>query len=196
MQNRIISAIVIPVVLCLVLSVGRSASAHQVQYEATLTGPNEFPANASPGTGHALVTVDLDLATMRVEVQFSGLTGTTTASHIHGLTSAPFFQTAGVMTTTPTFAGFPSGVTAGTYDNTLNLGLASSYNPAFVTAQGSIANAMNTLLLGLSTSRAYLNIHSTTFPGGEIRGFFTEVPEPTSLSLLTAGLLLVARRQR
>jgi hypothetical protein len=41
-----------------------------------------------------------------------------------------------VATTLPTFAGFPLGVTSGTYINTLDLTLASSYNPAFVTANG------------------------------------------------------------
>jgi hypothetical protein len=75
------------------------------------------------------------------------------------------------MTTTPTFAGFPLGVTAGTYDNTLDLTQASSFNPAFVTAQGSVANAEAALVQSLADGKAYLNIHSSVYPGGEIRGF-------------------------
>jgi hypothetical protein len=101
---------------------------------ASLTGPNESPPNASTGTGNAIVTIDTVLNTLTVHVAFSGLTSGTTASHIHCCT----LPTAGVATTTPTFANFPLGVTSGTYDNTLDLLLASSYNPAFVTAEGSI----------------------------------------------------------
>ena len=86
---------------------------------AELSGPAEFPPNASPGTGLAIVRYDPVLHTLRVEANFFGLTGTTTASHIHCCTAVPFAGTAGVATTTPTFAGFPLGVTAGAYTTRL-----------------------------------------------------------------------------
>ncbi len=171
-----------------------AASAHVVSYSAFLSGPNESPANASPGTGHATVTFDLDLVTMRVQADFTGLTGTVSAAHIHGATAVAGAGNAGVMTVTPTFTGFPSGVTSGTYDHTFDMTLASSYNPSFVTANGgSVSNALNALLAAHADGKAYLNIHSSTFGGGEIRGFLT--PEPASLAAL-AGVTLVARRRR
>ena len=46
-----------------------------------------------------------------------------------------------------------SEVTSGTYDQTFDRALASSCNPAFVTAQGSLSNAVNTLLAGLAAPR-------------------------------------------
>lgn len=174
-----------------------AAQAHIITYIAELSGPNEAPPNASPGTGFATITLDLDLATLRVEVTFSGLTGTVTASHIHGPTTTPFTGTAGVMTTTPTFPGFPSGVTSGSYDNTLDLTTAGAYNPAFVTASGgTISQAMNRMITAFDEGRAYLNIHTTTFGGGEIRGFLRAVPTPATSGLLAMGGLIAARRRR
>ena len=35
----------------------------------------------------------------------------------------------------------------------------------------------------MAAGKTYWNIHSTTFTGGEIRGFLTAVPEPTALAL-------------
>ena len=83
---------------------------------------------------------------MGVHVTFSGLSGTTMASHIHCCEATPGANVnVMVATTTPTFAGFPLGVTSGTYDNTLDLTLASSYNPLFITGafnpSGTIAGA-------------------------------------------------------
>jgi hypothetical protein len=168
-------------------------------YDANLDGPSESPANASPGTGFAEVDYDNVLHTLTVQVTFSGLLGPTTASHIHSATTVPGTGTAGVATTTPSFSGFPLGVTSGSYSNTLDLTLATSYNPAFVTANGgTTASAEAALIAGINAGEAYLNIHTTVVPGGEIRGFLTSVPEPSTFALAGVGAvaLLMFRRRR
>lgn len=169
-------------------------------YEVTLSGPNEFPANASPGTGFATVNFDDSANTLFIDLVFSGLLGTTTASHIHAATVIPGTGTAGVATTTPTFAGFPLGVTSGSFTTTLDLTSASSYNPSYVSANGgTTAGAEAALAAAMAAGEAYLNIHTTAFAGGEIRGFLTPVPEPSSLGLTVLGgaaLALAARRRK
>jgi hypothetical protein len=183
----------------LVLGGAQSALAAPYDFKATLTGPNESPPNASPGTGSAEVIFDPDplVHSMRVIVSFSGLLGTTTASHIHCCTPSPFTGTAGVATTTPTFAGFPLGVTSGTYDNTLDMLLATSYNPTFVTAHGgNTAQAEADLLTAMLLGETYLNIHSSFAGGGEIRGFLVFIPEPMTLSVFGAGLAGAAALRR
>ena len=89
-------------------------------------------------------------------------------------------------------------MTSGSYSNTLDLTLASSYNPSYVTANGgTTAGAETALLAALAADEAYLNIHTTVVPGGEIRGFLTLVPEPSTYALVSAGagFLLLARRR-
>ena len=169
----------------------------EIQYSVALSGTAEAPPNASTGTGSGLVTVDTDLGTMRVEASFSDLVGNITAAHIHCCTAEPFTGTAGVATPTPTFPGFPSGVTAGMYDMTFDLDETSSYNAAFVTANGgSPSAAMNAVLTGIETGRAYLNLHTSSFAGGEIRGFTQVVPEPSSWCLVAIGLGVAALGRR
>ena len=172
-----------------------------IVYTTSLSGPNENPVNASPGIGVGTVTVDTTAHTLRVQQTFSGLTAGTTASHIHCCVTTPTGN-AGVATTTPSFVGFPLGVTAGSMDQTYDTLSASTWNPAFVTANGGTpAGAEAVLFAGLSAGTAYLNVHTTAFPGGEIRGFLTAVtpvPEPETYALFLTGLawLGVAARRR
>jgi CHRD domain-containing protein len=182
------------------LGVGSRCSAAVFVYSTVLTGPNESPSNNSPGFGFATLTFDDVAHTMRVQVTFSGLVGTTTASHIHSATAVPFTGTAPVATQTPTFINFPLGVTSGTYDNTFNT-LASSFyntgNPNFINAHGgTTALAEAFLISSISSGTAYLNVHTNAFPSGEIRGFFN--PEPSSLLLFGAcgAAIAVATRFR
>jgi hypothetical protein len=174
---------------------GSTAFAAPITYSAVLLGSNEVPPTGSPAIGFAVVTVDAVAQTMLVNVTFSGLESPDTASHIHCCVSPG--GNAGVATTTPTFTGFPIGVTAGSYLNLFDLTLSSTYNPAFVTAEGSVANAEAALLAGMAADQTYLNIHSGQFPGGEIRGFLIPgTPEPATFLLAGAVLAgLVVRRR-
>lgn len=195
MKNSIRAAGIAAALVC-----ATAAQAAITVYSVTLNGASESPPNASPGVGSGFVTIDTIANTMAVDLTFSGLLGTTTASHIHAPTAAPFTGTAGVATTTPTFTGFPLGVTSGSYSHTFDLLLASSYNPAYVTANGgTVAGAEAALLSSIASGQAYLNIHTTVVPGGEIRGFLIAVPEPATWMTMLLGFAaigFVIRRRR
>lgn len=167
------------------------AKADQLIFTATLTGAQEVPPTGSPGIGSVLVTIDTVTNLMTVNVAFAGLVSPTTIAHIHccagpGGIAIP-------ATTVPSFPGFPTGVTSGVYLQTFDLTLASTYNPAFITASsGTVASAQAAFIAGLLNGQAYFNIHTVQFPGGEIRGQLQAVPEPATLLLLGSGILGVA----
>jgi hypothetical protein len=169
---------------------------------ANLSQANEVPPTGSPGIGTALVILNTTAQTLNVQETFSGLGSPTTMSHIHCCLASPFLPgvNVGVATTVPSFPGFPLGVTSGTYNMTFDLTMASSYNPAFVTANGgTVAGAEAALEAGLLAGETYINIHTMAFPGGEIRGFLAAVPEPSTWAMMLigfAGLGFAFRRSR
>jgi hypothetical protein len=186
---------------CMVLLL-QAASAHTYHFYTEMDGASENPPNPSLGTGTSHVFIDSDLLTMRVIAEFSGLSGNVTQAHIHCCVAPP--GNVGVASITPSFTSFPIGGTSGSYDFTYDMTLASSYNPAFITANGgSVSDAFQALFDAMAGTApnnlgAYFNIHTTFRTGGEIRGFFTLIPEPTSavLAMFGLGMPLLLRRSR
>lgn len=178
-----------------VVALASATQAAQFTFTATMDGPSESPPVPSAGTGTAIVDFDTTLHTMRVRATWSGLTGTTTVAHIHAPTAAAFAGTVGVATYPGTFPGWPTGVTAGSYDMTFDMSLSSSYTGAFLAlAGGTPALAETALISFIQQGRAYFNIHSSFAGGGEIRGFL--VPTPGAAAIFGVAALGAMRRRR
>ncbi len=128
----------------------------QYFHSQAFSGANEVPPNASPGTGNGTVTLENFETTITVFMRFSGLTANAVAGHIHG--PAPAGMNAPVI-----FNMSPPAATSGTAGPT-----SFAITPAQVT--------------DLKNQLHYFNVHTSNFPGGEIRGQITTVVVPVGLS--------------
>lgn len=144
-----------------------SASAAVFTVTVDLSGLQEVPPNASPGFGTADVTVNDVTGLVEISGTYTGLLAPVIAAHLHGL--APAGVNAPVL-----FGLTTSGGTTGTFSGS---GILSAGN-----------------LAGLLDNLTYINVHTTTFTGGEIRGQVI-VPAPMAL-LAFVGLPIAARRRR
>lgn len=172
-----------------------SAQASVFLYNVSFSDAGEaFP---SPGaTGSGTVSYDNVAKTLTLSASFSGLLGPVTQSHIH-VSPTPFSGSGGIAVTSPSLPGFPIGITSGTYANTLNMTLASSYNSGYLTANGGTPASAEAAFAGhVAAGRAYWNIHTSYGPGGEIRGFLTLVPEPSALAIVGLGAVALARSRK
>jgi Ca2+-binding RTX toxin-like protein len=120
-------------------------SAAVQMFTTTMSGTHETPPNSSDGSGSATVTLNDAENQILVSVAFEGLSGQSTAAHIHG-PAAPG-KTAPVVVN---LLGFPTGVKAGSFKRSFNVAA--------------------DLVAALKAGKLYLNVHSVTMPSGEIRG--------------------------
>jgi len=173
--------------IALIVACPVSAKAATQLFTTTLSGANEVPPVTTTGTGTASVAFDDVTNILSVQTAFSNLMGTTTAAHIH--CCSPPAANARVATTTPSFPGFPLGLTAGSFSQSFDLTLASSFNTGFITANGgSVTSARTAFVSGLRGGQTYFNIHTNLFPGGEIRGQLAPaVPEPGTWAMMIIG---------
>lgn len=140
------------------LALGAPAHAIEVTYEAVVNGAQEVPPTPSPATGQGTFVIDTDANTIDYNITFTDSLLLAPETAAHIHCCAPPGVNAGVIIPLP--LGNPK-IGQGTYTEANEAGI----------------------LNGLS----YVNIHTTAFPGGEIRGQI--VAPPTATDQTSWGLI-------
>lgn len=129
---------------CLWLVCSSSAFA-QTRYSAVLTGAQEAPANSATALGNGTLILNAAENSVSVSADYFALSSAPTGAHIHG----------------------PA-------DPGVNGPVIITFSPLPATATGVLAAQVQAVtpaqVADLKAGKWYFNIHSTTFPGGEIRG--------------------------
>jgi len=148
------------------------ASAHgrsRREFSAKLESFNEVPSLSTEARGSFRAKLNRDKDALRYKLSYSGMTGTVTQSHIH---LGQKHTNGGVMvflcqaaSTDPTGLAPTCPATEGSVEATLTA--ANIIGPG---GQGVPAGAFDEFVEALREDAAYVNVHTTMFGGGEIRG--------------------------
>lgn len=140
----------------------KNKEAEAKKVSAHLIGFNEVPANVTPASGDFSATIDETAQTITFTLTFTGLEGTTTASHIH---VAQPDVSGGISAFLCGGGSKPACPASGTVTGTIVAADVIGPNP-----QGVEPGAFAKLVQAIEAGKAYVNVHSSRFPAGEIRG--------------------------
>jgi hypothetical protein len=153
-------------------------SPKQFKVRGSLVGFQEVPSLSTVASGHFRAEVDTVAQTITWELSYDGLEGTVTQSHVHfgqpGVNGGiSFFLCSNLgngpagTQTCPTGPAELSGVI------TPGLVVGPGAAPPAAPGQGIEPGAFDEIAKAILAGFAYANVHSTKWPGGEIRGQLT-----------------------
>lgn len=138
---------------------------------ARLSGYDEVPAVSTTGSGEFRARVSPDGAGIEYELTYSGIEGDVSQSHLHvgrrstnGGISVWICGNPELLTVTPP-AGTQRCPESGSVSGTITASNVVGPAPQLVTA-----GEFEELLAAIRVGAVYVNVHSTSVPGGEIRG--------------------------
>jgi hypothetical protein len=136
----------------------------QRRARATLTGYEETPSTlSSPGRGEFRATIDDRNREITYSLSFGGLPTAVTAAHIHLGQRATTGGVSAFLCGGGGQAACPPG--GGTVTGTIR-----PENVIGPAGQGIAAGEWDELVAAMRAGFTYANVHTTGFPGGEIRG--------------------------
>jgi hypothetical protein len=167
-RNRIIRGVL---GCCLLTLAVRSAEAQSIKLHAKLISFQEVPALLSTGEGQFTAVVDRSHTSMTFTVTYSGLLADATQSHIHfgqrGVNGGVMIFFCTNAATPP--AGVPIPQRCPLREGTVT-GTVTAADVIGPLAQGITPQNLDNVISAIQSGQIYANVHSTRWPGGEIRG--------------------------
>ena len=155
-------SIVIAASLAIVVAV-RADDGENNTFEARLNGLQQVPAVITTGHGTFNGTISPDGTSISYTLTYSGLTSEVHFAHIHIGQSR---VNGGVVAFLCGGTGHPACPTSGTVTGTLTSANVTAQMPS----QGVAAGDFQGLVTAIRAGVTYVNVHTTNFPAGEIRG--------------------------
>jgi hypothetical protein len=138
---------------------------------ARLRASNEVPTVISSARGEFRAKLDLDAQTIEYELSYSGLEGPVTQSHIHiGQPFAAGGISIWFCANNPPITAAPAGTQACPDSPATITGTITAADVVGPAGQAVPAGAFADVVRAIRSGNAYVNVHSTSAPGGEIRG--------------------------
>jgi len=136
--------------------------------ETRLTGYEEVPAVSSAGDGSFRARLSSDGDEIRYRLRYDDLTTPATQAHIHfGQLSVNGGITVFLCSN---LGNGPTGTQACPPEGTVSGTITAADVGAGAATQGLAAGEFDELVAAIRAGVAYVNVHTTTFGGGEIRG--------------------------
>ncbi|HSD73803.1 MAG TPA: CHRD domain-containing protein [Steroidobacteraceae bacterium] len=142
---------------------------HKDEVRARLAGFSEVPLTLStPGRGRFHAVIDEEEQTITFRLTYGGLEGDVTQAHIH---FGKVFIAGGISVFLCSNLGNgPAGTQACPAQNGEVTGTLTPDSIIGPAGQGIAAGEFAELLAAIRAGNTYANVHSTKYPGGEIRG--------------------------
>ena len=170
-------AVLLGSVLVLLVLAAVPAHAQGGTLATRLRAFDEVPALSTGGGGRFDATISADGSTITYELRYFNLRGTITQSHLHlgqkGVNGGIMIFLCSNLGNGPAgtqVCPVGNGSISGTIHASDVIGGASS--------QGLTPGDLNAVLRAIRFGVVYANVHTTTFPGGEIRGQVLFTPTP------------------
>jgi hypothetical protein len=140
------------------------------EIKALLTGYEEVPVVSTTGSAELRARISNDDSQIDYELIYADLEGTVTQAHIHiGQVGVNGGISLWLCANNPPITNAPPGTQPCPQPPATITGTLTAANVNGPTAQGIGAGELDEVIKAIRAGKTYVNIHSTTWPGGEIR---------------------------
>lgn len=150
-------------VVTVLLAITSTANASNSRLFASLSGFQEVPAVLSDGSGYFRARINRD-DTIDFVLKVDNLSGIFAAAHIH------FAQKGVNGSVMVTLCGGPPTAVVPSCSNEIRGTISAVNIGAGAAGQGVAAGDVEALIKALRSGKTYINVHTSAFPSGELRG--------------------------